>query len=222
MAFIDLIQKIRNAALEYRNSRHSSNLNKTYSGSAIVLDDEGHVTYVNKNNLSGHVSDDVTEWTARFGYKNGHPCMFITFTAINPNFKNSDHILCLEFLNPLRGYTPRVHALNVYVGNGGASQSSINTNLQNITWISMSDITLNTEYCIYIVANAFIASKGYHRYGVTMNRIGKLPSDWRVHLKLRPTIRRISPRNKNLYNFQKNMIDFTYVDYLLTDEYQIG
>lgn len=221
MAFVEWIKKIRHKALERRGGRHSSILNKTYSGSAIVVDEmDGNVSYVNKNNLSGHVSDDITDWTARFGYNNGNPCMFITFTAINPSFKNSDHILCLEFFNPLRGYTPRIHALNVYK-KVNSNTTGINTDLKNITWISMSDITVNTEYCIYIVANKFISNKGYHRYGVTMAAKGRLPSDWHVRLNLRPTIRRISPRGKNLYNFQKNMIDFTYVDYLLTDEYQV-
>ena len=162
MAFIDLIQRITNKGLEHRGGRHSSILNKTYSGSAIVVDDYEHnVSYVNKNNLSGHVSDDVTNWTARFGYKNGHPCMFITFTAINPNFKNSDHVLCLEFLNPLRGCTPRIHALNVYKCVSG-HVTEINAVLKNITWISMSDITLNTEYCIYIIANDFISYNMIH------------------------------------------------------------
>lgn len=222
MAFVEWIKRITNKGLEHRGGRHSSILNKTYSGNALVVDSaENNVSYIDKNNLSGHVSDDVTDWTARFGYKNGHPCMFITFTAINPNFKNSSHVLCLEFLNPLRGYTPRIHALNVYKSFDD-NISEINTDLKNITWISMSDITVNTEYCIYIIANEFISKKGYHRYGVTMVQNGlMLPEDWHVRLNLRPTIRRTSPRNTNLYNFQKNMIDFTYVDYLLTDEYQI-
>lgn len=221
MAFVEWIKRVTNKGLENRSGRHSSILNKTYSGSAIVVDEiEGNISYVNKNKLAGHSSDDTTNWTARFGYNNGHPCMFITFTAINSNFKNSNHVLCLEFLNPLRGYTPRIHALNVYK-NVGDNSSEINTDLKNITWISMSDITVNTEYCIYIIANEFIASKGYHRYGVTMTEVGDLPSDWHVRLNLRPTIRKTSPRGKNLYNFQKNMIDFTYVDYLLTDEYQV-
>lgn len=221
MAFVEWIKKFRSEALNYKESRHSSILNKTYSGNAVVVDSaENNVSYVNKNNLSGHVSDNVTDWTARFGYKNGHPCMFITFTAINSSFKNSDHVLCLEFLNPLRGYTPRIHALNVYK-KVDDTRTEINTNLKNITWIPMNEITLNTEYCIYIVANNFIAGKGYHRYGLTMVGTGDLPSDWHVRLNLRPTIRKKTPRGKNLYNFQKNMIDFTYVDYLLTDEYQI-
>lgn len=221
MAFVEWIKRVRNMASSNRCQRHSSILNKTYSGNAIVVDSfENNVSYVNKNNLSGHFSDDVTDWTARFGYKNGHPCMFITFTAINPNFKNSEHILCLEFLNPLRGYTPRIHALNVYKCVDDFT-SVVNTDLKNITWISMSDITVNTEYCIYIIANDFIAGKGYHRYGVTMAEMGNLPSDWHVRLKLRPTIRHTAPRAKNLYNFQKNMIDFTDIDYLLTDEYQV-
>jgi hypothetical protein len=218
MAFVELINKVKNMLTSNKQQRHSSILNKTYSGNAIVVDSfENNVSYVNKNNLSGHVSDDVTDWTARFGYKNGHPCMFITFTAINPNFKNSEHILCLEFLNPLRGFTPRIHALNVYKC-VSEHITEVNTDLKNITWISMSDITVNTEYCIYIIANEFISRKGYHRHGVTMN---DLPSDWHVRLNLRPTIRSTIPRCKKIYNFQKNMIDFTYVDYLLTDEYQI-
>lgn len=218
MAFVEWIKKLTKKALDRRSGRHSSILNKTYSGSAIVVDEiEGNVSYVNKNKLAGHSSDDTTNWTARFGYNNGHPCMFITFTAINSNFKNSNHILCLEFLNPLRGYTPRIHALNVYKKIDG-NTTGVNTDLKNITWISMSDITINTEYCIYIIANDFIGSKGYHRHGVTLSNV---PSDWHVRLNLRPTIRRISPRGKNLYNFQKNMIDFTYVDYLLIDEYQV-
>ena len=113
-----------------------------------------------------------------------------------------------------KGHTPRIHALNVYK----RGSDELNPSLNNITYISMANVTINKEYCIYLVAHEYITNHGYHRFPELSEQ-----SDWRVQLKVRPTIRKINNSNgtTKAYNFQKNLIDFTYVDYLLIDEYKI-
>lgn len=212
MAFVEWIKKLKG---EGANSIHSSLLTKTYNGPAVVCtDNDSNVHYVDPNRLTKKTIDDMTEWTCRFGYYNGYPCMFITFKTINPSLRNSNYILCLEWENPRKGETPKIHALNVY--NRGSDV--LNPSLNNITYISMTNIVENKEYCIYLVAHEYITRHGYHRFSGLSEQ-----SDWRVQLKVRPTIRKINNNygTTRAYNFQKNMIDFTYVDYLLIDEYKI-
>ncbi len=212
MAFVDWIKKLRSIET---NSIHSSLLTKTYNGPAVVCtDNDSNVHYVDPNRLLKKTVDNLTKWTCRFGYNNGYPCMFITFQTLNLLLKNNQHVLCLEWENPRKGETPRIHALNVY--NRGSDE--LNPSLNNITYISMANVVINKEYCIYLVAHEYITNHGYHRFPELSEQ-----SDWRVQLKVRPTIRKInnSTGTTRAYNFQKNLIDFTYVDYLLIDEYKI-
>lgn len=212
MAFVEWIKKLRGGET---NLIHSSLLTKTYNGPAVVCtDNDSSVHYIDPNRLTNKTVDDLTKWTCRFGYNNGYPCMFITFQLINLLHKNNQHILCLEWENPRKGETPRIHALNVYNRGGYV----LNPSLKNITYISMANVTINREYCIYLVAHDYITRHGYHRFPHSSKQ-----NDWRVQLKVRPTIRKIDNNNgtTKVYNFQKNLIDFTYVDYLLKDEYKI-
>lgn len=212
MAFVEWIKKLRGGET---NSIHSSLLNKTYNGPAIVCtDNDSNVHYIDPNRLTNKTVDNATKWTCRFGYNNGYPCMFITFQAISLLLKNNQHVLCLEWENPRKGETPKIQALNVY----SKGSDILNTSLNNITYIYMTNVVTNKEYCIYLVAHDYITKHGYHRFSRLCDQ-----SDWRVQLKVRPTIRKInnSTGTTRAYNFQKNLIDFTYVDYLLKDEYKI-
>jgi hypothetical protein len=215
MAFVEWLKKIRGINLP--NSVHSSLLTKTYNGSAVVCTEEyGGVHYIDTNRLSGKITDNITQWTCHFGYNNGHPCMFIRFDAINAVFKNSNYVLCLEWENNRAPFTPRPQALNVYKRN--EEKATLNPSLSGITYISMANVGLNTTYCIYIVANDFISRRGVNNYWKLFSK-----PDWHVRLRVRPCIRRTTELQgtTKAYDFQKNLIDFTDVDYLLIDEYKI-
>lgn len=195
---------------------HNSILSKKYNGNAVVAyhsseDDKNHVSYVDCNRLGKNI-DDITQYTCRFGYNNGKACMFITFTAIHPSLLDGKWLLCLEFYNCNKGTTGKCSAINVFKANGNYVE--YNPLCKNITFKLMSDVKLNEEICLYLVANNYIRRQGFHRW-----KGDNMPSDWHVRFKCRPSFRQVDGGIYN--NFIKNMVDFTDIDYLLVDELEI-
>ena len=213
-----------------------SMIDRVYNGDAISVtktdDGKDVIGYVNieyKQNNYKHpltetdsVIDETTQYTCRFGYNDGHPCMYITFTGILPEIKNDNYILCLELENFAQSKYGRCQAINVFVSNDDIS--TLNRDNQDRTWFYMSDIELGVEYCIYIIAADYAWRHHIYKWCVTRNPIGSyyrnqpnFPDDWEVRLKIRPTIR--THDGKQYCDFQRSLKDFTWVKYPLSSEY---
>lgn len=156
--------------------------------------------------------DNETNFTWRFGYNNGHPCIFITFTAINRDILNKNTFVCLE--TNTRTNNKNV-SINVY--RQGAF-SVLSNDLKGITWLPINEITLNKEYILYI------SKKGSdtHPFGPWksakgQNKHREIPDDWLIKLNIRPSIR-IKEEQHDRHHVYKSLPEYEYVEYLLRDE----
>ena len=213
-----------------------SMIDRVYNGDAISVTKtkEGNniIGYVNveyKQNNYKHplvetdsVIDETTQYTCRFGYNAGHPCMFITFTDILPEIKNDDYILCLELENFAQSKYGKCQAINVFLPYD--YEVILNEDNQGITWFYMNDIELGVEYCIFIIAADYAWRHHIYKWFESETPAGSyyknqpnFPDDWEVRLKIRPTIRTIGGRQ--YCDFQRSLKDFTWVKYPLSTEY---
>lgn len=213
-----------------------SMIDRVYNGDAISVTktNEGNdiIGYVNveyKQNNYQHplvetdsVIDETTQYTCRFGYNDGHPCMFITFTDILPEIKNDNYILCLELENFSQSKYGKCQAINVFSHNN--DKPILNKNNQNKTWLYMSDIELGVEYCIYIIAADYAWYHHIYKLNCTRFPSGSsyrnqpnYPDGWEVRLKIRPTIR--TNDGRKYCDFQRSLKEFTWVKYPLSTEY---
>lgn len=212
-----------------------SMIDKVYNGDAVsvtkTLDGNDIVSYISiehkQNNYthplinSDSVIDETTQYTYRFGYQNGHPCMFITFTNIEPDL-GQGYILCLELENFAKTKYGKCQCINVFESNN--AECVLKNDNRGITWHAMEDIEIGVEYCIYIVAADYAWRHHIYKWKVTKNPIGSqkrnqpnFPDDWEVRLRIRPTIRTYD--GKQYCYFQRSLKEFTWVKYPLSTEY---
>ena len=207
---------------------------KIYSGDAVaatetVSKDGTVVSFVSKDYKDKHwamspsslTADDTTEYTCRFGYNEGHPCMFITFKQIASEIHYNGFILCLETEHFNASPYGRFCCINVFEKK---SQIHLNMSNQNITWMYMSDIQTDVEYCIYIVASEWGWHHNMFRFKTTRKRNQmNFPEEWEVRLNVRPTIRCYEDFHwgQHYAYFQKALQDFTYVKYPISSEKKI-
>ena len=178
--------------------------------------------FVNSDNY-----DDITDFTWRFGYNNGHPCIFITFSAIHPNLKQNG-IICLE-TNTLTGGKNRT--INVY---GGDYNNSLNLDTEGYTWIWCSEIIIGEEICLYISGKKDYTKTslgdiithrifGPWRFALLKwkRTMGNIPNDWKIKLNIRPTFRvdgLFSTSYACNYTSYNALSEYKEVEYFMNDE----
>lgn len=172
------------------------------------------VAFVDKSYLFEY--DDETDFTWRFGYKDGHPGIYITLHAISDTLKyNEDALICLETNSST---SKKNMEINIH-----GSDGSVIYELENITWIDLSKMINNKEYFIYICGNtSFTKPKGPWRW-VSRRKIiidnGKLPDDWTMTINIRPTIR-FKTESSRVYTNYKALAKYEQVTYLYNSEYR--
>lgn len=151
--------------------------------------------FVNSDNY-----DDITDFTWRFGYNNGHPCIFIKFNAINDILLNKNAFICLETNSNTKG--KNIH-LNIY---------------SNYGYCYLSEIELYTEFPIYINT----ITRKSPRSIIQWRHIFPVPQDWEITLNIRPSIRigTIGAKNSHhdIHTDYKCYPEYINVTYLLKDE----
>lgn len=152
--------------------------------------------------------DDITDFTWRFGYNNGHPCIFITFHNFHQDLEYYGAYICLETNTLMSG---KNKSINV----GDASPNEINTKNKNITYRYFYDINFNQEFCLYITGREFGNIKGPWRIAKLYNKNREIPSDWKMNLNIRPSIR----INGKPYTNYKALAEYINVEYFYNDEY---
>jgi hypothetical protein len=96
-------------------------------------------------------TDEETEFSWYFGYNDGHPCVFITFTNIKESLKNEYNIICLE--TNTKSHKSQNSSLNVYMRSDTPDDTPLNMDNENLTWFYIKSLELNKTYIIYISHN---------------------------------------------------------------------
>lgn len=180
--------------------------------------------FVDREDIFGY--DDVTDFSWRFGYNEGHPCVFITFYAIHENLKKGKHFLCLE--------------TNTNTKKGGRQNSMFDRNqtincfcnrrdsFKYITWMPVDEIELYKEICLYIsgghsssTSRSTCVTPGPWRVMCYNNSYREIPDDWKIKLNIRPTFRHFGGNEVTLYKNYKALAEYQYVEYFYKDEKKI-
>lgn len=160
--------------------------------------------------------DNETDFTWRFGYKDGFPGIYITLHAISDTLKyNENAVICLE-TNSCTSKKNMEFGLRGFDG-------EIMYELENITWINLSEMTSNKEYFIYICGKTTLNSPKGPWYWVGRRKIikneGKLPDDWIMTINIRPTIK-FKNQTGHIYTNYKALAKYEEVTYLYNSEYR--
>ena len=152
-----------------------------YTGKNIYKEDESPIQYT---------------WRYEESY-NGHPAIIVNFSRIDSKYVNN--IVCLESNNMCRGgyVMGTINKYNIKGENNNRALNvllfytnvghKLNTDTEGITWYRLGDLSLNTDYPIYITVT--------ERYCCNARRIARcspganIPNDWEVRINIRPTIR---------------------------------
>jgi hypothetical protein len=171
------------------------------------------VAFVDKSYLYEY--DEETDFTWRFGYKDGHPGIYITLHAISDTLKyNEGAVICLE-TNSCNG--GKNEAIGIWIGDSEGN-AYINYDLENITWKNINNITLNEEFFIYICGNRSIRLWRWISRRKIIKNEGKLPDDWTMTINIRPTIR-FQGNPGSIYTNYKALAKYQEVTYLYNTEY---
>lgn len=166
--------------------------------------------FVDKSYLFDY--DDETDFTWRFGYKDGFPGIYITLHAISDTLKyNEDAVICLE----TNSCTSKK---NMEFGLRG-QYGGIMYELENITWINLSEMASNKEYFIHICGDTRKGPWYWVSRRKIIKNIGKLPNDWTMTINIRPTIR-FKTETGRVYTNYKALAKYEEVTYLYNSEYR--
>lgn len=184
-----------------------------YTGKNIYKEDESPIKYT---------------WRYEESY-NGHPAIIVNFSRIDSGYE--DNIVCLESNNMAKGSgSSNVYgmlsnkynikgennnrALNVLSYNN-SYKGELNIETKNVTWYRLGDLSLNTDYPIYITVT--------ERYCWNARRIARrstdanIPNDWEVRINIRPTIRGALT---NEYNYNTiNQTTIRHTNHIPAKEY---
>jgi hypothetical protein len=164
--------------------------------------------YVLKNQSN---IDRETDFVWRTGFNDGHPCVFITFNAINERINNETHIICLETNTHVNGN----QSINVFeklgFGLGVEGETKLIEKNNGITYLKMNEIEIGREYCLYIcgkLSNPCSVWKTYEAHNLHRDT----SNDWKITLNVRPNFRGS--------NFTyKNLPDYKTIEYMLGTEF---
>ena len=183
------------------------------------------IVFAPNSNSSGK-KDRKTSFIWNFGYNEGHPCVFITFTEIDENLYNTDGaIICLETnsLTNLKNKTISVFKSGI--------DNILDERTKYLTWFPINEIELQTEYCLYIVGfgltqnggikNDVTALFGPWKFSKVFFRLEEVPYDWQLTVNIRPTIRKIHQNRAYIHHLYHNMPEYKRVSYLKGEEYEL-
>lgn len=168
--------------------------------------------YTGKNIYKENESPIQYTWRYEESY-NGHPAIIVNFSRIDSNY--IDNIVCLESNNMSKGKagntayymhsnkynltgTNNNTSLNVLTTNGVGHKLNLET--KAITWYRLGDLTLHTDYPIYITVTQRYINNAYR----INDEYGYIPNDWEVRINVRPTI-----RGSFSYTYSHMLNDFT-------------
>lgn len=180
------------------------------------------IVFAPNSSISGK-KDRKTSFTWEFGYKEGHPCVFITFTEIDETLRNTEGaVICLDTnsLTKLKNKTISVFK--------SGNESVLDERTKYLTWFPINEIELQTEYCLYIVGfglnkyneikNHVLDLFGPWKFAKAFFRFEEVPYDWQISLNIRPTIRKIY-KGGFIHHLYHNMPEYKRVSYLKGEEY---
>lgn len=197
-------------------NRHKDIPNHGASVISLVNPDTDIVRNVFVNNYKVKWDhDDVTEFTWRTGSNNGHPCVFITFTNIHDQLYDNNAIVCLETNSCTKSRSGKNQSLSVFIKGKEENSYILKDLTQNVTWIYISDIELNTEYCLYITNQANQTNHGV--WYVASMYGGSNYEDWTINLNIRPAFK-IGTKS---YTNYKALAEYQTITYYLKDEIEI-
>jgi hypothetical protein len=139
--------------------------------------------------------DEVTSFTWRIGTdSNNKVCVYITFQTIADYLSNDQVVLCLETdtttgkKNQRKNIRHKNKSMSVFMEEDDMESKPI-PEMENITYINMSNIDINTEYCLYI---GKLPRNYLRRMEHFLMRVGDHTIDtWEVEINVRPSFRKI-------------------------------
>lgn len=178
------------------------------------------------NSKSLGKKDRKTSFTWDFGYNEGRPCVFITFTEIDETLRNTEGaIVCLETNTLTKMKNKSISAFEK------SAESTPSENYKYLTWFPINEIEIGETYCIYIIGYSL------NSHDNITERVTKLfgpwkfaektfyheaaPSDWRISLNIRPTIRKPYMQSY-IHHLYHNMPEYKRVSYLKGEEYHLN
>jgi len=157
--------------------------------------------------------DDITDFTWRFGYNDGHPCIFITFNNLAQYLTKGRPVrafVCLETNTLTCGKNMSINVFN--------DVNSVNPDNEDITYIYLDNINIGEEYCLYITGKPFIGNiKSVWRITELYNTNREIPNDWKITLNVRPSIRFM--HSGFPYTNYKALAEYIKVEYFYNDEF---
>lgn len=165
--------------------------------------------FVNNYNVKWE-TDNITEFTWRFDYKFGYPCIYVKFTNIHTQLYDNDAILCLETNTHTSDENQSIGVFEPGAHVSGDYPKPLEDN-RNLTWISFEDIEPGIEYCLFIQNSPRIGVWRITKYTF----VYEIPSDWLLTLNIRPSIR----INSLPYTNYKALSEYREISYLYWDGY---
>lgn len=175
------------------------------------------------NSESFGKKDRKTSFTWEFGHSGNCPCIFITFTNIDETLRSTEGaIVCLETntLTKMKNKTISVFRKRY--------DSELDENYKYLTWFPINEIEIGETYCIYIIGynldfNGNIDTSvtnlfGPWKFAENIFYHEDAPSDWRISLNVRPTIRKVY-KSGFIHHLYHNMPEYKRVSYLKGEEY---
>jgi hypothetical protein len=178
------------------------------------------------NSESFGKKDRKTSFTWDFGYNEGHPCIFITFTEIDKTLHNIEGaIVCLETNTLTKMKNKSISAFEK------RAESTTNENYKYLTWFPINEIEIGETYCIYIIGynldingnfdTSVTSLFGPWKFAEKIFYHEDAPSDWEISLNIRPTIRKPYMQSY-IHHLYHNMPEYKRVSYLKGEEYHLN
>lgn len=178
------------------------------------------------NSESFGKKDRKTSFIWNFGYNEGHPCVFITFTEIDETLRNAKGaVICLETnsLTKLKNKTISVFK--------SGNDNILDERTKYLTWLPINEIEIGETYCMYIIGygvnsngnikNSVVDLFGPWKFAKIFFRFEEVPYDWELTVNIRPTIRK--PYNQSyIHHLYHNMPEYKRVSYLKGEEYHLN
>lgn len=178
------------------------------------------------NSKSLGKKDRKTSFTWDFGYNEGRPCVFITFTEIDETLRNTEGaIVCLETNTLTKMKNKSISAFN------RGHESIPDENYKYLTWFPINEIEIGERYCMYIIGYGFNSYGDFStlvtdfwgpwKFAENIFRHEDTPYDWQISLNIRPTIRK-PYKNSYIHHLYHNMPEYKRVSYLKGEEYHLN
>lgn len=219
------------------------NMKKKYVNSIISEQLYGKTIFVNLNTNNQNKGERVyylgdklklgdncpIKYTWEYCTHNNHPAIKVNFSKIDVENPET-FLICLEtnscgYRTRTPIYRKRVNkSINVCVGDG-VSGYMINPTYNNITYIKLNNIQLNTDYFIYITTPSNY-NKSVRRPKTednpNINKNLKDIPDWVCKIRVRPSIRKVYDSAKLVIDIYRDIPaeDYINVNFLYSTIYE--